>query len=251
MNPGFDTADRHANALRWVWRAVVLLVLLALLAAVAASAAGPANAGIRDSKSAVAPNGLAPPAPVAAATWTHRPLRQNVESTLGAATDPERFDGYAGARPFAIVPQKDKLPLFPCTQCHNEHVIKPNPVVRKLSIAPHNNTLEHGHLVDDRDYLHTLAGAKVDFNDAYLVCGQCHFNRQKDWYFGAHGKRAANWQGERVLFNCTHCHNPHNPVIQPRKPSPPPPVRAGLEPMAITREPAHRAWDPATTGAKP
>jgi hypothetical protein len=231
---------------------VLLLLAIALIST--------AVLGATDAKSSAAPNGLVPSAPVSAATWTHRPLRQNVETPLGEATDPERFSGYAGARPFAIVPQKDKLQLFPCTQCHNAQTVKPNPVARKLVGAPHNNMLEHGkgriwcldcHLVDDRDYLHTLAGQKVDFNDAYLVCGQCHFNRQKDWYFGAHGKRAVNWQGERVLFNCTHCHNPHNPVIQPRKPSPPPPVRAGLEPMAITREPVHRPWDPPTKGARP
>jgi hypothetical protein len=79
--------------------------------------------------------------------------------------------------------------------------------------------------------LQTLRGDKVDFDDAYLVCGQCHFNRQKDWYFGAHGKRVADWRGPRTLYNCTHCHDPHTPAIAPRAPARPPPVRAGLKPM--------------------
>jgi hypothetical protein len=53
-----------------------------------------------------------------------------------------------------------------------------------------------------------------DFNDAYLVCGQCHYQPQKDWYYGGHGKRAeARWQGERTIYNCTHCHNPHAAAI--------------------------------------
>ena len=69
----------------------------------------------------------------------------------------------------------------------------------------------------------------VDFDDAHLVCAGCHANRHKDWTFGVHGKRVANWEGERTQYNCTHCHDPHKPAIAPRAPQPPPPVRMGLE----------------------
>lgn len=117
----------------------------------------------------------------------------------------------------------------------------PNPTPRKLVAAPHPAALDHGrgriwcldcHQLKDRDHLHTLAGEPVDFDAAYLVCGQCHFNRQRDWYFGAHGKRVGNWRGERVIYSCTACHDPHSPSLKPRAPSPPPPVRAGLKPMS-------------------
>jgi len=149
--------------------------------------------------------------------------------------EPIRFEGYPGAPEINVVSRKDKLVFYPCTTCHS--ILEPNPEIRELH-APHNNELEHGrgriwctscHNLDDRDHLQTLLGEPVDFNDAYLVCGGCHANRQKDWYFGAHGKRVANWQGERTLFSCTHCHNPHSPSIKPRAPSPAPHVRAGLQ----------------------
>jgi hypothetical protein len=169
---------------------------------------------------------------------THRSLRDNAPNDNPEPTEPRAFTGYPGAPAFSVVPQKDQLTYFPCSACHN--VLPPNPQPRKLN-APHPAALLHGngriwcldcHQLKDRDWLHTLAGQPVDFNDAYLVCGQCHFNRQKDWYFGAHGKRVANWRGERVIYNCTHCHDPHDPTLKPRAPGKPPPVRAGLEPMA-------------------
>lgn len=192
----------------------------------------------------------ATPAPVPTPKPAHRPLRQNVPNAgLPEPTEPETFAGYKDARPFAVVPQKPGLTMFPCTQCHGP--MPPNPVPRKLN-APHNSALDHGkgrlwclscHLVDDRDHLHTIRDEKVDFDDAYLVCGQCHSNRQKDWYLGGHGKRAVNWQGDRVLYNCTHCHDPHSPTIKPRKASPPPPVRAGLSPMKPAEERNARVWE--------
>ena len=179
----------------------------------------------------------AAPAAAAAAQPTHRSLRDNVPREIPEPTEPGVFAGYAQAPPFSVVPQVPTLTFFPCTMCHS--VLKPNPVPRKLN-TPHAAALKHGagrfwclqcHQKKDRDHLHTLSGENVEFNDAYLVCGQCHFNRQKDWYFGAHGKRVGNWRGERVIWNCTHCHDPHDPAVKPRAPNKLPPVRAGLKPM--------------------
>lgn len=171
-----------------------------------------------------------------------RPLRDNAPPGMPEPTTPTEFSGYPGAPPFSVIPRKDHLTFFPCSACHA--VLPPNPQPRKLIAAPHPAALDHGkgriwcldcHQLKDRDHLHTLAGQPVDFDEAYLVCGQCHFNRQKDWYFGAHGKRAANWQGERVIYNCTACHDPHSPSLKPRAPSKPPPIRAGLKPMSADR----------------
>jgi len=149
--------------------------------------------------------------------------------------EPLRFEGYPGAPEVNVVPRRDKLVFYPCMMCHA--AMEPNPEIRQLN-TPHNSEVKHGrgriwclscHDQKDRNHLHTLLGEPVDFNDAYQVCGGCHANRQKDWTFGAHGKRVANWQGPRTLYNCTHCHNPHDPAIKPRAPSPAPHVRAGLE----------------------
>jgi hypothetical protein len=181
-------------------------------------------------ESAPASNTPSPPPPF-------RSLRENAPAGMPAPTEPRTFSGYPGAPPFSVVPRRDKLTYYPCTACHA--AMTPNPEPRKLA-SPHPAALDHGngriwcldcHQLKDRDHLHTLSGQPVDFDQAYLVCGQCHFNRQNDWYFGAHGKRVANWRGERVIYNCTFCHDPHSPGLKARAPSKPPPVRAGLQPM--------------------
>lgn len=148
---------------------------------------------------------------------------------------PLRFEGYPGVPEFEVVPRKDKLFFYPCGQCHE--AMEPNPEIRTLNTM-HDAEIEHGrgriwclscHNLENRNYLNTLLKELVDFDEAHLVCGGCHANRHEDWYFGAHGKRVANWQGERTLYNCTHCHNPHSPSIKARAPKPAPPVRAGLK----------------------
>jgi len=114
-----------------------------------------------------------------------------------------------------------------------------NPAPRKL-YAPHQAALDHGdgrfwclqcHAPEERNSLTLMTGETLSFDASWQLCGQCHYQPQKDWAFGAHGKRLDNWQGERELYNCTHCHDPHSPAIKPRAPESPPPVRHGLSPM--------------------
>jgi dihydrofolate reductase len=109
--------------------------------------------------------------------------------------------------------------------------------IRQLEEEHAELTLEHGgerfwcltcHHPDNRDYLRSLKNNAIDFDQSYRLCGQCHFQRQKDWFFGAHGKRIGNWLGQRKLYLCTECHDPHSPSIKPIKPNPPPKVRKGL-----------------------
>jgi len=151
-----------------------------------------------------------------------------------------------GEAVFQIVPRIPELTYHPCTQCHQ--FLIPNTEIRELQ-SPHPSELDHGdgrmwcltcHKVDDRDYLTTLLGEAVSFDDAPTVCGSCHMQRHNDWTFGGHGKRVSNWQGERVIYSCPQCHDPHNPQIKPRAPKPAPPLRKGLEPhegMAEANEP--------------
>ncbi len=163
--------------------------------------------------------------------------------------EPLRFEGYAGVDEFAVVPRKESLFFYPCTQCHN--FLEPSAEIRELN-APHPSDLQHGrgriwclscHDLDNRNNLKTLLGEPVDFDEAHLVCGGCHANRHKDWYFGAHGKRIANWQGERTLYNCTHCHDAHSPAIKARAPKPAPPVRAGLKLEPGIKHEKSSIWD--------
>ena len=161
-----------------------------------------------------------------------------------------QFKGYADAPEFTVIERKEGLKQYPCMQCHQ--FMEPNFKVRELS-SPHSDIkFVHGegrvwclvcHHVEDRNHLRTQLNEKLDFNDAYLVCGGCHANIQKDWYYGAHGKRVGNWQGKRKLYSCPECHNPHKPGIKPRKPQPPPPVRAGQERPQGHGHQVKRIWE--------
>lgn len=188
---------------------------------------------------------------------THQPLRQNQPPSTPEPTEPETFTGDTGAPPYTVVPRKTQLALFPCSQCHS--VLPVNPVPRKLVNAPHAAALAHGkgrmwcldcHLADNRDSLHTINGTPVDFDQSYQLCGQCHSARQRDWTFGAHGKRVAGWTGARELYSCTHCHDPHRPQVLPRAPGKAPPVRAGLAPMPPHPHQVPPLWQRLQPGAE-
>ena len=131
--------------------------------------------------------------------------------------------------------KESQLESYPCMDCHEDE--ETNLEIRELEEEHDELILEHGgerfwcltcHQPDNRDYLHSLKNNAIDFDQSYRLCGQCHFQRQKDWFFGAHGKRVGNWLGERKLYLCTECHDPHSPSIKPIKPNPPPKVRKGL-----------------------
>jgi hypothetical protein len=98
-----------------------------------------------------------------------------------------------------------------------------------LALTHGNIVLNHGqsgsslscidcHHPEDREFLGDKKGRKIDFDHSYQLCGQCHFRQKRDWLGGAHGKRAANWAGDRVVYNCTTCHNPHSPRFDKRFP---------------------------------
>jgi len=141
--------------------------------------------------------------------------------------------------PFTVGKRQDKLFFYPCADCHD--YMDANSNVRDLEVEEgHPAKLEHGnglfwcfscHNPDNYGQLRTPLAETIGFDSGYRVCDSCHSGKYQDWTYGGHGKRVANWRGERTLYSCVECHNPHHPAIPPRAPKPPPPIRAGLKPM--------------------
>ena len=175
--------------------------------------------------------------------WTVYSAQDGVQETYKNATEP--FDDekhvnavisipdnivlvntrYQGGR-FWTETRKDKMERFKCSKCHNNKNVT---LVKAAEIAHGDITLNHGgqlkplacftcHKKDERDFLVTEAGSKIDMNHSYQMCGQCHFRQKKDWVGGAHGKRISYWAGQRVVKNCTGCHDPHSPRFKKRWP---------------------------------
>ena len=133
-------------------------------------------------------------------------------------------------QPFQVPPRKSELEFYPCMDCHEDQEIN-NARERELKDEHTEIVLQHGanrfwcptcHNLKDMNNLRSLKDRKIDFNRSYLVCGQCHFQRQKDWFAGGHGKRIGTWSGGRVIVVCVDCHNPHSPAIKPKRADPPP-----------------------------
>jgi hypothetical protein len=152
---------------------------------------------------------------------------------------------------FSVLPRQDELIYYPCSDCHE--FMDPNNEVRLLDADPdHPQQLDHGageiwclscHGPWPYDQLRTLMGEPVAYNDSQRTCGGCHSHKLRDWRRGAHGKRLANWRGERQLNGCPACHNPHRPAVAPRAPLAPPPVRAGLERVDGKTVPQRQVWE--------
>lgn len=189
----------------------------------------------------------------------------------------------ADAPPFTVTPRKDSIGKFPCTKCHDNTFVDQR--VRTLKEEHSDLAFEHGggrfwcydacHDGRNIDSLVSLRGRSIEYDESYKLCGQCHFQRQKDWSFGGHGKRAGAWnepreipltaaellvterdrigvwRDARVRLNCTECHDAHSPSFKPFKPSPPPETRGGVKRRAVTREPEPKIWERLGDGRKP
>jgi hypothetical protein len=128
---------------------------------------------------------------------------------------------------FYIDGRKDQISKFKCSSCHvsEEKKAKNTPKTFHEDIA-----IQHGgkegpsacytcHSKEDRNSLINVNREKIDIDHSYDMCGQCHFRQKKDWIGGAHGQRIEYWAGERVIKNCTSCHNPHSPKFEKQWPA--------------------------------
>ena len=128
---------------------------------------------------------------------------------------------------FRVLARKAEIERYKCSSCHTD---KPVTAQQGAQLTHGNIILEHGdgdqglvcidcHHPRERDYLEDKKGRKIDFDHSYQLCGQCHFRQKRDWLGGAHGKRVANWAGERTIYNCATCHDPHSPRFKKRFPA--------------------------------
>ncbi len=134
-------------------------------------------------------------------------------------------ESYQGGE-FRVLARKEFISRFRCSVCHTKKPV----LVRDGALFTHSDiTIKHGqggdalicmdcHHEKERDFLADSQERKIDFDHSYQLCGQCHFRQKRDWLGGAHGKRETYWAGERVVRNCTSCHNPHSPAFAKKMP---------------------------------
>jgi hypothetical protein len=140
----------------------------------------------------------------------------------------------ADAAPVLLPPPEMDDEYDPCSDCHEDE--SPNPFVRELEEEHDMMDFTHGdlwclhcHDLEDRDKLHLADGARVEFEDSWRLCTQCHGKKLADWRAGVHGKRTGHWRGAKEYRTCVSCHNPHSPPFEAVEPRPPP-----LRPTQIT-----------------
>lgn len=183
--------------------------------------------------------------------WLSIVLVASLPGSLGAADAPVQAADqlYPDAPAFTVQPRNTNSKFEDCWDCHEADDIDPEP--RRLR-TKHVREIDHGgnrfwcltcHAGDNIEYLRTSSNEKIEFEESYLICGSCHADRQKDWYFGAHGKRVSGWQGERAILACTHCHDPHKPAVAARAPLPRPPVRVGMDRQETHQPEIHPIWE--------
>jgi len=126
--------------------------------------------------------------------------------------------------------------IFPCSSCHASLPV--NRTRRALTDFHTDIVFTHDeqhrwcldcHDAANRDVLHLASGAPVSFEESYLLCGQCHGEKLRDWRAGVHGRRTGQWNGHKTYLLCAHCHNPHQPRFKaiPPMPAPARPARPG------------------------
>lgn len=133
-----------------------------------------------------------------------------------------------GDHSFLIPERKSQIKSYKCTECHSKPLkeIEKDGSGKKAHWNLHINHADNKtmncatcHNTSDMDNLNSLTGKKIDFNNSYNLCSQCHTKQFEDWKGGAHGKRIGGWAPPRASMTCVNCHNPHDPHIKSRWPA--------------------------------
>lgn len=130
-----------------------------------------------------------------------------------------------------IAPRTPHLTMLPCQdgRCHAQGKISAE--ATPLEDFHRGKQLNHGstvvwcawcHSVQDLSKLRLLDGSEVSFDEGYMLCGQCHGDRLRDWNLGIHGRQTGSWSGLKTRVSCPTCHNPHQPKFQPIEAKPAP-----------------------------
>lgn len=125
-------------------------------------------------------------------------------------------------RRFATLKRTQHIKRYPCSSCHKKGMSRKGMASARFRLTHGNIRLQHApkgtlkcsscHNSKHMDMLRAPSGALVSFDHSYKLCSSCHQKVAKDWAGGAHGKRLKRWYGQRVVYNCTQCHNPHTPL---------------------------------------
>ena len=129
---------------------------------------------------------------------------------------------------------KNKSMVGNCFLCHAYWVGIPNPDVVRPQFAHGIIKLSHGsndrcfncHNILDRNKYTANDGSGIMHVNVEQLCARCHGLIYNDWQSGTHGVRRGQWLPktafDRTNPKCTECHDPHSPVFQFKKYTPPP-----------------------------
>ena len=129
---------------------------------------------------------------------------------------------------------KNKSMVGNCFLCHAYWVGIPNPDVVRPQFAHGIIKLSHGsndrcfncHHILDRNKYTANDGSGIMHVNVEQLCARCHGLIYNDWQSGTHGVRRGQWLPktafDRTNPKCTECHDPHSPVFQFKKYTPPP-----------------------------
>ncbi|OGP08226.1 MAG: hypothetical protein A2048_07310 [Deltaproteobacteria bacterium GWA2_45_12] len=126
-----------------------------------------------------------------------------------------------------VIKRIPKLEMYPCDDCHStskdfnptKRILNEEHTDKKLHFAAKEGVEERWchncHLEGNYKKLILQSGREINFNESYLICGECHGDLLNKWNKNAHGKRVGLWNGPREVYSCPECHDPHDPKFKP------------------------------------
>lgn len=116
---------------------------------------------------------------------------------------------------------------YPCMTCHG-NISKVSKQIEDFPMkTPHDKMIFKHHeqvtscyTCHDKDNMNQLVlqnEKKINYNESYKLCAQCHGVKFRDWENGVHGKQVGSWSGSKYRYTCTSCHNPHTPPFPQMK----------------------------------